>query len=69
MAKPSATKSSKKSTELSDRIATDHTKQFYDFVGAGPSTEGSKAFSGDSKATSSADWTELTDTNYQKLVQ
>jgi hypothetical protein len=39
----------------------------YDFVGAGPSVEGHKAFSGDSEEAPSVDWTELSDINYQKL--
>ena len=39
----------------------------YDFVGAGSSGQGCKAFSGDSEAVPSADWTELSDGDYQKL--
>ena len=39
----------------------------YDFVGAGSSGQGCRAFSGDTEAAPNADWTELSDSNHQKL--
>lgn len=39
----------------------------YDFVGAGSIGQGCGAFSGDIEAAPSADWTELSDIDYQKL--
>jgi hypothetical protein len=39
----------------------------YDFVGAGSSKQGCRAFSGDSETAPSANWTELSDSDYQKL--
>ncbi len=39
----------------------------YDFVGAGPSGQGCRAFSGDSEAAPSVDWVELSGSDYQKL--
>ena len=38
-----------------------------DFVGEGSSGQGCKSFSGDTEAMPSADWTELSDIDYQKL--
>ena len=42
-------------------------EEVYDFVGAGSSKQGCRAFSGDSEAAPSANWTELSDSDYQKL--
>ena len=39
----------------------------YDFVGLGAGGQGCRAFSGDTEAAPSADWTELSDIDYQKL--
>jgi hypothetical protein len=39
----------------------------YDFVGQGTGGQGRRAFGGDTEATPSADWTELSDIDYQKL--
>ena len=39
----------------------------YDFVGLGSSGQSCRAFSGDTEAAPDADWTELSDTAYQKL--
>jgi hypothetical protein len=39
----------------------------YDYVGASSSSLGCRAFSGDSEAAPSADWSELCDSDYQKL--
>jgi hypothetical protein len=39
----------------------------YDFVGAGSSGQGCRAFSSGSEAAPSADWAELSDVDYQKL--
>ena len=39
----------------------------YDFVGLGAGGKGCKAFSGDTEAVPSVDWTELSDSDYQKL--
>jgi hypothetical protein len=48
-----------------NRIAPNET--LYDFVGLGSGGQACKAFSGDSEAVPSADWIELSDTQYQKL--
>ena len=39
----------------------------YDFVGLGEGGQGCRAFSGDTEAAPSAEWAELSDTDYQKL--
>jgi len=56
--------------EVNRVIRQNHNKPneaVYDFVGAGPSVEGPKAFSGDSEVAPNAGWAELSDINYQKL--
>ncbi len=39
----------------------------YDFVGVGASGQGCRAFSGDTEAAPSAEWTELSDSDYPTL--
>lgn len=73
--KPNASESGKtlrgKVVEEVNRIIRNNRNKpnetIYSFVGIGSNSEGSKAFSGNGEDLPSTDWTELSDTNYQKL--